>query len=77
MTPPGEIFCREGGMMRDRPRHQGTSSMVRTEIQLFLRNAPGELGKLADILADEDINIDAVAIQDASGLCQGVIQGAG
>lgn len=40
--------------------------MVRTEIQLFSRNAPGELGKLADILAHEDINIDAVAIQDAS-----------
>ena len=39
--------------------------MVRTEIQLFLKNAPGQLGKLADLLASEGINIDALAIQDA------------
>ena len=40
--------------------------MVRTEIQLFLGNVPGELGKLASLLANEGINIDAMTIQDAS-----------
>jgi hypothetical protein len=40
--------------------------MVRTEIQLFLINAPGELGKLASLFSDEGINIDALTIQDAS-----------
>ncbi len=40
--------------------------MVRTEIQLFLKNAPGELGKLASLLSDAGINIDALTIQDAS-----------
>ena len=40
--------------------------MVRAEIQLFLENAPGQLGRLADLLAAEGINIDALTIQDAS-----------
>lgn len=40
--------------------------MVRTEISLFLKNAPGELGKLAALLAEAGINIDAITIQDAS-----------
>lgn len=40
--------------------------MVRTEISLFLKNVPGELGKLANMLADAKINIDAMTIQDAS-----------
>lgn len=40
--------------------------MVRTEISLFLKNAPGELGKLADLFAGAGINIDAITIQDAS-----------
>ncbi|RPI77818.1 MAG: amino acid-binding protein [Desulfobacteraceae bacterium] len=40
--------------------------MVRTEIQLFLANVPGELGKLSALLAEHDINIDAMTIQDAS-----------
>ncbi len=40
--------------------------MVRTEISLFLKNAPGELGKLASLFAGEKINIDALTIQDAS-----------
>jgi hypothetical protein len=40
--------------------------MVRTEIQLFLLNAPGELGKLASMFSDAEINIDALTIQDAS-----------
>lgn len=40
--------------------------MVRTEIQLFLENVPGQLGTLADLLSREGINIDALTIQDAS-----------
>ena len=40
--------------------------MVRTEISLFLKNVPGELGKLATLLSDAGINIDALTIQDAS-----------
>ena len=40
--------------------------MVRTEISLFLRNVPGELGKLATTMAEANINIDAMTIQDAS-----------
>jgi hypothetical protein len=40
--------------------------MVRTEISLFLKNIPGELGKLSWLLADNGINIDAITIQDAS-----------
>ena len=34
--------------------------MVRTEISLFLKNAPGELGKLAALISDAGINIDAL-----------------
>jgi hypothetical protein len=41
-------------------------AMVRTEIQLFLMNAPGELGRLASLFADAGVNIDALTIQDAS-----------
>jgi hypothetical protein len=40
--------------------------MIRKEISLFLKNVPGELGILASMLKDENINIDALAIQDAS-----------
>lgn len=40
--------------------------MVRTEISLFLKNAPGELGKLSALLSEKGINIDALTIQDAS-----------
>lgn len=40
--------------------------MVRTEISLFLKNAPGELGKLTALFAETGINIDAITIQDAS-----------
>lgn len=40
--------------------------MVRTEISLFLKNAPGELGKLAALMSQAGINIDALTIQDAS-----------
>jgi hypothetical protein len=40
--------------------------MVRTEISLFLKNVPGELGRLSSLFSDNDINIDALTIQDAS-----------
>jgi len=40
--------------------------MVRTEISLFLKNEPGQLASLADLLSKEGINIDAMTIQDAS-----------
>jgi len=51
--------------------------MVRTEISLFLKNAPGELGKLATLLGDEGINIDALTIQDASSYVQNLFQARG
>ncbi len=51
--------------------------MVRTEIQLFIENAPGELGKLAGLLADEGINIDAMTIQDASAYVQALFKARG
>lgn len=40
--------------------------MVRTEISLFMKNVPGELGKLTTMLGQAGINIDAITIQDAS-----------
>lgn len=40
--------------------------MVRTEISLFMKNVPGELGKLTTLLGQAGINIDAITIQDAS-----------
>jgi hypothetical protein len=40
--------------------------MVRTEISLFMKNAPGELGKLSTLFFEHNINIDALTIQDAS-----------
>ena len=51
--------------------------MVRTEIQLFLKNAPGELGKLASLLSREKINIDALTIQDASAYVQALFKARG
>ena len=51
--------------------------MVRTEISLFLKNAPGELGKLALLLGAEGINIDALTIQDASSYVQNLFQARG
>lgn len=51
--------------------------MVRTEIQLFLKNAPGELGTLAGMLAEEGINIDALTIQDASAYVQQLFKARG
>jgi hypothetical protein len=51
--------------------------MVRTEIQLFLENVPGELGKLTSMLAGEGINIDALTIQDASAYVQELFRARG
>jgi hypothetical protein len=51
--------------------------MVRTEISLFLRNAPGELGKLASLLSEAGINIDALTIQDASAYVQELFKARG
>ncbi|MFZ0131987.1 MAG: amino acid-binding protein [Desulfobacterales bacterium] len=51
--------------------------MVRTEISLFLKNAPGELGKLTTLFADARINIDALTIQDASAYVQELFRARG
>lgn len=51
--------------------------MVRTEISLFLRNVPGELGKLASMLAGSGINIDALTIQDASDYVREIFKARG
>lgn len=51
--------------------------MVRTEISLFLKNAPGELGKLSSLLSKNGINIDALMIQDASSYVQSLFQARG
>ncbi len=40
--------------------------MIRKEITLFLQNAPGALGRMAGLLEDQNINIEAISIQDAS-----------
>jgi len=52
-------------------------NMVRTEISLFLKNAPGELGKLATLMSDAGINIDAMTIQDASNYVKGLFEARG
>jgi len=51
--------------------------MVRMEISLFLKNVPGELGRLASMLGNEGINIDALTIQDASSYVQNLFQARG
>jgi len=51
--------------------------MVRTEISLFLKNAPGELGKLAALFSKENINIDALTIHDASSYVQELFKARG
>lgn len=51
--------------------------MVRTEISLFMKNVPGELGKLASLFSDESINIDAMTIQDASSYVQELFKARG
>jgi hypothetical protein len=51
--------------------------MVRQEISLFLRNVPGELGRLAAMFGDAGINIDAITIQDASAYVQELFKARG
>ena len=51
--------------------------MVRTEISLFLKNVPGELGKLSALFGDAGINIDAITIQDASSYVKELFKGRG
>jgi len=51
--------------------------MVRTEISLFLKNVPGELGRLATMLGEAGINIDALTIQDASAYVQELFKARG
>jgi hypothetical protein len=51
--------------------------MVRTEISLFLKNIPGELGKLASLFSEAGINIDALTIQDASSYVKELFQARG
>ncbi len=51
--------------------------MVRQEISLFLRNVPGELGRLAAMLGEAGINIDAITIQDASAYVQELFKARG
>ena len=51
--------------------------MVRTEISLFMKNVPGELGKLTTLFGGEGINIDALTIQDASAYVQELFKGRG
>ena len=51
--------------------------MVRTEISLFMKNVPGELGKLASLFGSEAVNIDALTIQDASSYVQELFKARG
>ena len=51
--------------------------MVRTEISLFMKNVPGELGKFANLLGESGINIDALTIQDASAYVQQLFKARG
>jgi len=51
--------------------------MIRREISLFLKNVPGELGTLTDLLGDAGINIDAITIQDASAYVQNLFEARG
>ena len=51
--------------------------MIRREISLFLKNVPGELGKLTALFGEADINIDAITIQDASAYVQNLFEARG
>ncbi len=51
--------------------------MIRIEISLFLKNEPGELAKLSELLADGGINIDAITIQDASAYVRNLFEARG
>ena len=51
--------------------------MIRTEISLFFKNEPGELGTLTELLGEAGINIDAMTIQDASAYVQNLFEARG
>jgi hypothetical protein len=51
--------------------------MVRTEISLFMKNVPGELGKLTSLFAEKAVNIDAITIQDASSYVREIFEARG
>ncbi|MDA3791798.1 MAG: amino acid-binding protein [Desulfobacula sp.] len=51
--------------------------MIRIEIALFLKNIPGELAHLSELLAGAKINIDAITIQDASAYVQNLFEARG
>ena len=51
--------------------------MVRTEVSLFMKNVPGELGKLAKLFGENGVNIDALTIQDASSYVQELFKARG
>ncbi|MCP4114671.1 MAG: amino acid-binding protein [Desulfobacteraceae bacterium] len=51
--------------------------MIRIEISLFLKNAPGELGTLTSLLGDGGVNVDAITIQDASSYVQNLFEARG
>jgi len=51
--------------------------MIRVEISLFLKNVPGELAKLAELMGESGINIDAITIQDASSYVQNLFEARG
>jgi len=51
--------------------------MIRIEISLFLKNAPGELGELTSLFGKANINIDAITIQDASAYVQKLFEARG
>ena len=51
--------------------------MIRTEISLFLKNVPGELGRLTELFVQASINIDAITIQDASAYVQNLFEARG
>lgn len=39
---------------------------IRRELSFFLKNAPGEMGRLAALLKKDKINVEALTVQDAS-----------
>ena len=51
--------------------------MVRTEITLFLKNVPGELAKLTSMFSNNEINIDAITIQDATSYVEELFKARG